>query len=76
MDVSKFVFCLQQSLQDFLSQRFEDFAECFPLYVEEDKNGASATFNSISDYIEAQDFVWQSSAPFIFRLPPFLARFG
>jgi len=35
---------------------FEDFAECFPLYVEEDKNGSSATFNSISDYIEAQDF--------------------
>ncbi|RDB15761.1 hypothetical protein Hypma_003692 [Hypsizygus marmoreus] len=34
---------------------FEDFAECFPLYVEEDKNGASATFNSISDYIEAQN---------------------
>ncbi|KAF8159627.1 hypothetical protein B0H34DRAFT_796855 [Crassisporium funariophilum] len=36
---------------------FEDFAECFPLYVEEDKNGSSATFNSISDYIEAQNFV-------------------
>jgi len=35
---------------------FEDFAACFPLYVEEDKNGASATFNSISDYIEAQNF--------------------
>ncbi|KAF9005971.1 hypothetical protein BDQ17DRAFT_1352491 [Cyathus striatus] len=35
---------------------FEDFAECFPLYVEEDKNGASATFNSISDYTEAQIF--------------------
>ncbi|KAF9461527.1 hypothetical protein BDZ94DRAFT_1196078 [Collybia nuda] len=35
---------------------FEDFAECFPLYVEEDKNGSSATFNSISDYIEAQNF--------------------
>ncbi|KAF5335975.1 hypothetical protein D9611_006380 [Ephemerocybe angulata] len=34
---------------------FEDFAECFPLYVEEDKNSASATFNSISDYIEAQN---------------------
>ncbi|KAJ3516176.1 hypothetical protein NLJ89_g1282 [Agrocybe chaxingu] len=34
---------------------FEDFAECFPLYVEEDKNGSSATFNSISDYIEAQN---------------------
>ncbi|KAG6827208.1 hypothetical protein H0H92_012792 [Tricholoma furcatifolium] len=33
---------------------FENFAECFPLYVEEDKNGASATFNSIADYIEAQ----------------------
>ncbi|KIK08979.1 hypothetical protein K443DRAFT_655704 [Laccaria amethystina LaAM-08-1] len=34
----------------------EDFSECFPLYVEEDKNGSSATFNSISDYIEAQNF--------------------
>ncbi|GLB43395.1 putative nnf1 [Lyophyllum shimeji] len=34
---------------------FEDFAECFPLYVEEDKNGASATFNSISEYIESQN---------------------
>ncbi|TEB33130.1 hypothetical protein FA13DRAFT_1754234 [Coprinellus micaceus] len=34
---------------------FEDFTECFPLYVEEDKNSASATFNSISDYIEAQN---------------------
>jgi hypothetical protein len=37
--------------------RIEDFSECFPLYVEEDKNGSSATFNSISDYIEAQNFV-------------------
>jgi len=36
--------------------RFEDFAECFPTYVEEDRNGASATFNSIADYIEAQNF--------------------
>ncbi|KAF8636426.1 hypothetical protein AX17_003608 [Amanita inopinata Kibby_2008] len=35
---------------------FEDFAECFPSYVEEDRNGASATFNSIADYIEAQNF--------------------
>ncbi|KAF9475214.1 hypothetical protein BDN70DRAFT_883973 [Pholiota conissans] len=35
---------------------FEDFAECFPLYVESDKNGSSATFNSISEYIEAQNF--------------------
>ncbi|KAF8074720.1 hypothetical protein FPV67DRAFT_1559403 [Lyophyllum atratum] len=34
---------------------FEDFAECFPLYVEEDKNGASATFDSISEYIESQN---------------------
>ncbi|KAH6915844.1 hypothetical protein BKA70DRAFT_471368 [Coprinopsis sp. MPI-PUGE-AT-0042] len=33
---------------------FEDFAECFPLYVQEDKNSASATFTSISDYIESQ----------------------
>ena len=36
---------------------FEDFAECFPLYVEEDRNDASLTFNTISDYIEAQSFV-------------------
>ncbi|KJA28090.1 hypothetical protein HYPSUDRAFT_34431 [Hypholoma sublateritium FD-334 SS-4] len=35
---------------------FEDFSECFPLYVESDKNGSSATFNSISEYIEAQNF--------------------
>ncbi|KAK2463661.1 hypothetical protein APHAL10511_004412 [Amanita phalloides] len=35
---------------------FEDFTECFPSYVEEDRNGASATFNSIADYIEAQNF--------------------
>ncbi|KIL69439.1 hypothetical protein M378DRAFT_21594 [Amanita muscaria Koide BX008] len=34
---------------------FEDFTECFPSYVEEDRNGASATFNSIADYIEAQN---------------------
>ncbi|KAF5383781.1 hypothetical protein D9615_003713 [Tricholomella constricta] len=33
---------------------FEDFTECFPLYVEEDKNGASATFESIAEYIESQ----------------------
>ncbi|KAF8885013.1 hypothetical protein BD779DRAFT_747533 [Infundibulicybe gibba] len=33
---------------------YEDFAECFPLYAEEEKNGSSATFNTISDYIEAQ----------------------
>ncbi|PPR03204.1 hypothetical protein CVT26_008052 [Gymnopilus dilepis] len=38
------------------ARRFEDFAECFPLYVESDKNGSSATFNSISEYIEAQNF--------------------
>jgi hypothetical protein len=41
----------------FVNFSFEDFAECFPLYVKEDKNGASATFNSISDYIEAQEMV-------------------
>ncbi len=40
-----------------MRSRFEDFAECFPTYVEEDRNGASATFNSIADYIEAQNFV-------------------
>ncbi|KAG5654199.1 hypothetical protein H0H81_006232 [Sphagnurus paluster] len=34
---------------------FEDFVECFPLYVEEDKNGASATFESITEYIESQN---------------------
>ncbi|TFK18974.1 hypothetical protein FA15DRAFT_674851 [Coprinopsis marcescibilis] len=33
---------------------FDDFAECFPLYVQEDKNSALATFTSISDYIESQ----------------------
>ena len=37
--------------------RVEDFAECFPLYVEEDRNGSSATYNSISDYIGAQAIV-------------------
>ncbi len=77
MDVSEFVFCLQQILIKIFSQRFEDFAECFPLYVEEDKNGASATFNSISDYIEAQDFVWQCSVHLIFSAYLlFAARFG
>ncbi|KAG6850567.1 hypothetical protein H0H93_011766 [Arthromyces matolae] len=29
--------------------------DCFPLYVEEEKNGASATFDSIADYIESQN---------------------
>ncbi|KAJ4470119.1 hypothetical protein J3R30DRAFT_3538693 [Lentinula aciculospora] len=33
---------------------YEDFTQCFPLYAEEDKNGASTTFNTISDYIETQ----------------------
>ncbi|KAF9074940.1 hypothetical protein BDP27DRAFT_1287102 [Rhodocollybia butyracea] len=33
---------------------YEDFTECFPLYAEEDKNGASSTFNTVSDYIETQ----------------------
>ncbi|KAJ3718918.1 hypothetical protein EV361DRAFT_799986 [Lentinula raphanica] len=33
---------------------YEDFTQCFPLYAEEDKNGASTTFNMISDYIETQ----------------------
>ncbi|ESK94868.1 hypothetical protein Moror_14141 [Moniliophthora roreri MCA 2997] len=32
---------------------YEDFKECFPLYVEEDKNG-STTFNSIGEYIESE----------------------
>ncbi|KAF5350949.1 hypothetical protein D9757_013734 [Collybiopsis confluens] len=31
-----------------------DFTECFPLYSEEDKHGASNTFNTISDYVETQ----------------------
>ncbi|KAJ3887217.1 hypothetical protein GG344DRAFT_80957 [Lentinula edodes] len=33
---------------------YEDFTQCFPLYAEEDLNGASTTFNTISDYIETQ----------------------
>ncbi|KAJ7836952.1 hypothetical protein B0H13DRAFT_186599 [Mycena leptocephala] len=33
--------------------RFEDFAECFPQYVEEDKDGAMQTFNQVADYIES-----------------------
>ena len=55
---------------------FEDFAECFPLYVEEDKNGSSATFNSISDYIEAQNFVCYPLTTPTFCLIPFPARSG
>ncbi|PPQ90754.1 hypothetical protein CVT25_010143 [Psilocybe cyanescens] len=31
---------------------FEDFAECFPLFVESDRNGSSATYNSISDFVD------------------------
>jgi hypothetical protein len=53
--------------------RFEDFAECFPLYVEEEKNAASVTFNIISDFIEKQDRVFtfhhkKSNAGFINRM--------
>ncbi|KAF5353072.1 hypothetical protein D9758_008760 [Tetrapyrgos nigripes] len=33
---------------------YADFAECFPLYCEEDKNGSMAAYNHIADYIEAQ----------------------
>ena len=55
MDVSNWFFPLKFVAQPVYS--FEDFAECFPLYVESDKNGSSATFNSISEYIEAQNFV-------------------
>ncbi|KAF4593155.1 Nuclear MIS12/MIND complex subunit PMF1/Nnf1 [Pleurotus pulmonarius] len=33
---------------------FEDFTECFPLYVEEEKNGPSAVFNAISGHMESQ----------------------
>ncbi|KAK7012239.1 hypothetical protein R3P38DRAFT_3020048 [Favolaschia claudopus] len=33
--------------------QFEDFAECFPLYVEEDREGALQTFNQVAEYIEA-----------------------
>ncbi|KAJ7115924.1 hypothetical protein C8R44DRAFT_628887 [Mycena epipterygia] len=32
---------------------FEDFAECFPQYVEEDKDGAMQTFTQVADYIES-----------------------
>ncbi|KAG7444426.1 uncharacterized protein BT62DRAFT_952212, partial [Guyanagaster necrorhizus] len=35
---------------------YEDFAECFPTYTEEDKEGFTAIFNQISDYIESQSF--------------------
>ena len=51
------VFCSGAPHALTMRYRFEDFAECFPTYVEEDRNGASATFNSIADYIEAQNFV-------------------
>ncbi|KAJ8473593.1 hypothetical protein ONZ45_g16235 [Pleurotus djamor] len=33
---------------------FEDFTECFPLYVDEEKNGSSAVFNAISGHMESQ----------------------
>ncbi|KAK7466349.1 hypothetical protein VKT23_005077 [Stygiomarasmius scandens] len=33
---------------------YADFAECFPLYCEEDKTGSMAAYNSIADYIESQ----------------------
>ncbi|KAE9406294.1 hypothetical protein BT96DRAFT_915524 [Gymnopus androsaceus JB14] len=33
---------------------YEDFKECFPLYAEEQGDNASATFNTISEYIERQ----------------------
>lgn len=45
--------------------RFEDFAECFPLYVQEDKNSASGTFTSISDYIESQTIVSMDGEPMV-----------
>ncbi|KAJ6561085.1 hypothetical protein DFH09DRAFT_502733 [Mycena vulgaris] len=32
---------------------FEDFAECFPQYVEQDKDGAFQTFTQVADYIES-----------------------
>ncbi|KAK0467883.1 uncharacterized protein EV420DRAFT_1616664 [Desarmillaria tabescens] len=35
---------------------YEDFAECFPTYTSEDKDGSTAIFNQISDYIESQSF--------------------
>ncbi|KAG7445940.1 uncharacterized protein BT62DRAFT_1076352 [Guyanagaster necrorhizus] len=35
---------------------YEDFAECFPTYTTEDKDGSTAIFNQISDYIESQSF--------------------
>ncbi|KAJ7449909.1 hypothetical protein FB451DRAFT_1146758 [Mycena latifolia] len=33
--------------------KFEDFAECFPNYVEKDKDGALQTFTQVADYIES-----------------------
>ncbi|KAJ7709807.1 hypothetical protein B0H17DRAFT_1190966 [Mycena rosella] len=33
--------------------KFEDFAECFPHYVEKDKDGAFQTFTQVADYIES-----------------------
>ncbi|PBK73021.1 hypothetical protein ARMSODRAFT_994171 [Armillaria solidipes] len=35
---------------------YEDFAECFPIYTSEDKDGSTAIFNQVSDYIESQSF--------------------
>ncbi|KAJ7097840.1 hypothetical protein B0H15DRAFT_822938 [Mycena belliarum] len=35
--------------------QFEDFAECFPQYVEKDKDGAFQTFTQVADYIESAD---------------------
>ncbi|THV01300.1 hypothetical protein K435DRAFT_963632 [Dendrothele bispora CBS 962.96] len=33
---------------------YADFAECFPLYCKEDRNGSMAAYNHISEYIETQ----------------------
>jgi len=71
-----FLFFFYQYKAVYVIISFEDFAECFPQYVEEDKNGSSATFNSISDYIEAQNFVRRVSCHSIISLIFFRARFG
>ncbi|ETW79332.1 hypothetical protein HETIRDRAFT_324225 [Heterobasidion irregulare TC 32-1] len=31
---------------------YEDFVECFPLWCEEEKNGASGVFNTVSRFVE------------------------
>lgn len=45
------------SSADFNHPRFEQFEECFPLYAEEDRNGAKAAYRTVSDYIENETTV-------------------